>query len=164
MSTPNFQVLGQLSILTHEKMKNVYGWLFFLGWPRTLIFFSKWFYSLKEKEPCVSCWKFCLEHIFPKSCQKFFLVVSKGGGGKKIFFHTWDRWATNIFFISMLTYIHIFAERNRKKRPRGVIFFQFLEVKNPYVQNFGFGTGVGRHNQWSFRSMLLKYKYTPSPS
>ena len=25
LSTPNVQVLGQLSILTHEKMKNVYG-------------------------------------------------------------------------------------------------------------------------------------------
>ena len=70
-----------------QNLKNVNGWPFFLGWLRTLIFFSKWFYSQKEKVPSLSSWIFGSEHIFVKLSQFFFLQNMQGGGQKNIFLH-----------------------------------------------------------------------------
>ena len=34
------------------------------------------------------------------------------------------------------------CDKHKQKKPMGVNFFHFLRVQNPYVQYFGFGTGV----------------------
>ena len=61
---------------------------------------------------------------------------------KEVFFYTKDNSVTNILPLSLKQSKNTSDKRKHKKSKGGVNFFHFLRIQNPYVQNFGFGTGV----------------------
>ena len=79
-------------------------------------------------------------HFFKKMSKKYFFW-RVGDGGRKLIFAIVQM--VSLIFCPKLSYKAKIPLINvNKKKPWGVNFFHFLRVQNPYVQNFGFGTGV----------------------
>ena len=75
-------------------------------------------------------------HFCKKMSKKYFFW--RVGGGRKLFFTIVQM--VSLIFCPKLSYKAKIPLINVNKK--GVNFFHFLRVQNPYVQNFGFGTGV----------------------